>query len=563
MDNVQKSISLWKDAGFGDLQKLLDEQGLQISENSTAGVSSRKELSSKTKIFRKLEDQEKLSEIKPLLRLYQQEIDNLTTRAKFSESCFMSLYKQIGDLPDPMPLFELVQTSASEISQLRKRNAQLEKEAESRKDYSELKLKLEQAEKRATQKETELKAYYDEKQRSATRREADLTKQLEEVKAELSVANARLEDADSTAPSEVNLKLAQAQSLAQDLQRAQTRAKQAEQRNEELRKELATAASAPSSDEHTKLERENLKLASRCDELQKELNNKHTEYNEDVERKQKLISQLEAKVGSAQSQLAKQSDYEQIRKELTFLRSVEFGDNEIAGDSDALDLLQTKNNKLAEDIKNIRLQKQKLENENDGLRQSLDQLRDQVQKKTTLVQQLEEDLSAVSRADDTFSTISGWTAIPRRVSPASSIRGAPRSSGAPGTPQPANDVLNIITQQRDRFKEKSFELEEDLHRCKNAVTSLRKDNETLRSENQQLFEKLRSRQKDSKGVYEDEINSFQQFKSLETERLSAGLNSADRAIYSVFERALLDSKFRYGISGYAVALHVLLIYMAL
>jgi hypothetical protein len=43
----------------------------------------------------------------PLATAYQTEIDNLTKRAKASESAFLNIYKVLAEAPDPYPLLEV------------------------------------------------------------------------------------------------------------------------------------------------------------------------------------------------------------------------------------------------------------------------------------------------------------------------------------------------------------------------------------------------------------------------------------------------------------------------
>ena len=38
-----------------------------------------------------------------LLKSYQEEIDRLTKRSKFSEQSFLAVYKALADIPDPVP----------------------------------------------------------------------------------------------------------------------------------------------------------------------------------------------------------------------------------------------------------------------------------------------------------------------------------------------------------------------------------------------------------------------------------------------------------------------------
>jgi homeobox protein cut-like len=64
----EQALKAWRDINFSELQRQLDSQGLEIVENQKVSVLGRKELASKTKEFRKLSDEEKLVEIKTLLK---------------------------------------------------------------------------------------------------------------------------------------------------------------------------------------------------------------------------------------------------------------------------------------------------------------------------------------------------------------------------------------------------------------------------------------------------------------------------------------------------------------
>ena len=66
-------------------------------------ADSRKALTAATKGFRRLPDDEKLPQVKPLLKLYQEEIDALTRRSRAAEKAFVAVFRTLADLPDPVP----------------------------------------------------------------------------------------------------------------------------------------------------------------------------------------------------------------------------------------------------------------------------------------------------------------------------------------------------------------------------------------------------------------------------------------------------------------------------
>lgn len=51
--------------------------------------------------FKKASPEEKLNLFNSLLRGYQEEVDNLTKRAKFGENAFLNIYQKLYEAPDP------------------------------------------------------------------------------------------------------------------------------------------------------------------------------------------------------------------------------------------------------------------------------------------------------------------------------------------------------------------------------------------------------------------------------------------------------------------------------
>lgn len=64
----QKALSKWRDIDLSTLQTQLDRQGMEIIESQKDFLVERKELSTKTKLFRKLPDDEKLVQVMSLLK---------------------------------------------------------------------------------------------------------------------------------------------------------------------------------------------------------------------------------------------------------------------------------------------------------------------------------------------------------------------------------------------------------------------------------------------------------------------------------------------------------------
>lgn len=61
--------------------------------------------------FKKASAEEKLSMFNTLLKGYQEEVDNLTKRAKFGENAFLNIYQKLYEAPDPYPVLSSIAVS--------------------------------------------------------------------------------------------------------------------------------------------------------------------------------------------------------------------------------------------------------------------------------------------------------------------------------------------------------------------------------------------------------------------------------------------------------------------
>lgn len=87
-----------------------------MREAKTQSIAGRKRLNELTKSFRALPTAEQGSAINDLLKSYQKEIDQLSTRSKLGESAFFSLYKAVYEAPDPTPAMNTLSSALLESS---------------------------------------------------------------------------------------------------------------------------------------------------------------------------------------------------------------------------------------------------------------------------------------------------------------------------------------------------------------------------------------------------------------------------------------------------------------
>ena len=119
-NEVRIAYEFWKDFNLDAKRTALDQQCLDMKELKAASVAGRKRLNEATKAFRAKPKDDQLVVILDVLKAYQEEIDQLSKRSKFSESAFYGLYKAIYDAPDPTSLVDglLNQVNSSSSYQL-------------------------------------------------------------------------------------------------------------------------------------------------------------------------------------------------------------------------------------------------------------------------------------------------------------------------------------------------------------------------------------------------------------------------------------------------------------
>lgn len=656
----EQAIKVWSEISLSSLQRNLDDQGVAILENQKASLGSRKELATRTKAFKKLDDEAKLIEIKSLLKLYQGEIDSLTKRGKFAETSFMNIYQVLAEAPDPTPLLEASVDSvfaAGEVSKLIEENAGLTNKLARFADYENIKAKLMQVELKAIEtsaakvaaKETEMKAISDEKERHWAMKEAELNRQVQDarnqikdLKANNEVVQARLsaqsgdqlaESIGDASAAQTAGRIAELELVASDLERANRRTREVEKRNVELRAELEAARSGTKETDIAEiletqisdLQRENIVLTAQLESTRTATAQAKKNIQIKADALQRDVTRKTTEADSLRSKLASMQDYAEIKKELEILKSVEFayeaasdeendGDDEnddtnddatenMQSNSESLEkLMLARNKKLSNDMTVLRVTNNELTAELSTLNIQVEVTAAELDKATRLNHKLEEDLlksnGGMRGVAPAMSVMSGWQQRPGtlrssgngKISPTASIFGLESSYGGMGSPSlsggsqggllaPSADtsILPIITQQRDRFKARNVELEEDLRKNWGTINALRKEIESVKHDNVELYEKARyassykrthgsSSDRQAAGgdtedryrnVYEAGLSPFQQFKGMESQRAYSKMGPFERILYS-FTRFILVNRFSRNLFlVYCVGLHLL------
>ncbi|XP_073931775.1 homeobox protein cut-like 1 isoform X12 [Castor canadensis] len=385
--NVGSMFQYWKRFDLQQLQRELDATATVLANRQDESEQSRKRLIEQSREFKKNTPEDLRKQVAPLLKSFQGEIDALSKRSKEAEAAFLNVYKRLIDVPDPVPALDLGQQLQLKVQRLHDIETENQKLRETLEEYNKefaevknqevtikaLKEKIReyeqtlksQAETIALEKEQKLQNDFAEKERKLQETQMSTTSKLEEAEHKLQTLQTALEktrtelfDLKTKYDEETTAKADEIEMIMTDLERANQRAEVAQREAETLREQLSSA-------------NHSLQLASQIQKapdveqaievltrssLEVELAAKEREIAQLVEDVQRLqasltklrensasqISQLEQQLSAKNSTLKQleeklkgQADYEELKKELNILKSMEFAPSEGAGTQDA------------------------------------------------------------------------------------------------------------------------------------------------------------------------------------------------------------------------------------
>lgn len=635
------ALQAWTEIDLSNLQKRLDEQGIDLKNQQKESLLSRKDLALKTKDFRKLPDSDKLDQIKPLLKLYQNEIDSLTNKQKKVETYFFGFYRSIAEAPDPRPLLELSLDSvidSQEVASLKKEINKLNEELSKKADYDHLKQRMLRTEQKSAEllssklhaKEEEFKAVIEEKESNWAEKERsfeiqtkDLKHTIDELRTSKEVTELQLNSQNKQIfnnPSDTSTLLSELDIVARDAENAKKRAFELEKRNESLRRELSISQNDVKLKELqeecnkkvSELEGENALLNAN---LRQARNNAESASNTSASKAEVLnreIMQLSSEVKNLKTKIEATSDYDEIKRELLLMRQIEFGhgeeddagDGSEKGNKQIESLFIERNKVLTKELAEFRSQHDDLISKINTLELLLSTATADLQKFQQLNQKLEIDMADLQDAssnkfNDNASLISGIS----RMNRGSIKNGSLVSLNSTG--EDNSSILPIITKQRDRFREKNNELEEELRKQYNIVNDLKRQTNALKTDNEELYERTRYLASFKHGndpslfqpvetqsfsartsnrkllqpkpnmkhdtvdlendpyqrTYESKLHPIEQFRIREQERISSRLSPVERLFIFVTRAILATRTTRTIFMVYCVALHCIVMFI--
>lgn len=433
-----------------------------------------------------------------------------------------------------------------------------------------------------------------------------------------------------------------------DLERTSVRLAEVESRNEQLRLELAQSASHMPSQNPTaveddpaflRLRSENSSLLRKLDAARVERDSKKRGLDAKLRTLEREIGLLKDERDAMKVKVQKWSDYDELKQELEVLKSIEFstGDDEESrdqddraeaganlengaiskGKNDSLEqLLLARNKKLGDELTILRLSHQDLQIRLQNLQEELSRTNAELEKSQNLNATLEEDLANVQQEASnaypsgisvagTYTSRYPQSAAPPasafssvrkgRSSPTSSIISGfdPRSS--PGEAMGGGSgMMPMIIAQRDRFKKKIGQLENELAESHRTVSSLRQEVASLQKDNLALYEKTRyissynrapassssayANNANMDGIqgssstpsglaidryrsaYESNISPFAAFRGRESARAYKRMSLPERIVFSITRMVLATRVSRNLFAAYCLALHLLVFF---
>ncbi|CAC5422305.1 CUTL [Mytilus coruscus] len=382
--SLQSMVQYWKEFDLQELQKELDTTATELANRQDESDASRKRLVEQSREFKKNTPEDVRKLVAPLLKSFQGEVDFLSKRSKAAEAAFLSIYKKLIDLPDPVSVLEYattIQKKAQRVVDLEIENKQLRDTLdEYNHEFAEVKNqevtikqlrdklkdceeKIEAtAEARTKEKEKELQRLFADKERYLQETQLAVAKKLGEAEQRVTTLHAALENVQSEL-FEVKAKYDEATTAKSDememvmseLERANERAAGSERQTEQLRQQLVTVNQNQREGDTTQ---KSADMEKAIDMLQRsglevELAAKEKEISQLVDDVQRLQASLNKMRETTASQVAHleeeltvknqafkyleekiktQQDYEEIKRELNVVKSMEFGGN---GEEDA------------------------------------------------------------------------------------------------------------------------------------------------------------------------------------------------------------------------------------
>jgi len=550
---LQSLTTLWQEFDLPGTQRLLDDLATEITTRQDESDSSRKHLIEQIRSFKKSNTEEVRLIIGPLLKNFQNEIDNLSKRSKAAEKSFFDIYKTFCDIADPVPTLEYCMESLKSLQKLQDYEIENNQLRETLTEYNiemtdlkakakkleEVEKKLEKVEEsmdselenKVSSKEQQLNVMFAEKVRLIEEDKSRLENRYSETESKnknlqnlLDEAQSELFDFKSNQDAMKGTENDELELLMTDIERANQRATTAEKElsaiqekyrelkdtNDMLTIEEENGINEESSElklQLTAKEREVVQLFEDIQKVSKMHSDSEHKFQKKLSEFESTVSELEKDREGLSQKLDKQSDYETIKKELSILKTLEFPSHDPSTNQDnrPLEVLILERSKsLQSENSMLRLDKERLVRDLSSAQSEVQDNSQRLSKQADLITQLEEhveQLQAIStpyREEAEGRSSSDMLAEVLRLDSTASDEVFDKVDGSPlqsSTPVPeisgSSSLLPIVQAQRERFRLRNEELETESLEQQQHISVLSRQVQDLQRDNVKLFEKIR------------------------------------------------------------------------
>ncbi|XP_070987659.1 homeobox protein cut-like 1 isoform X4 [Oncorhynchus clarkii lewisi] len=408
--NAGSMFQYWKRFDLQQLQRELDATATQLANRQDESEQSRKKLIDQSRDFKKNTPEDVRKQVAPLLKSFQGEIDALSKRSKEAEGSFLNVYKRLIDVPDPVPVLELGQQLQLKLQRMHDIETENLKLRETLEDYNKefaevknqevtikaLKEKIRdyeqslknQAENLVQEKQVQLHNDYAEKERTLQESQNSMSSKLVEadhkaqaLQTALETTQAELFDLKTKYDEDCTAKADEIEMVMTDLERANQRAEAAQREAEALREQLTSSNQSlqltthiqptPDTDQAVEAlslssleaelgakDREMVQLVDDVQRLQASLSKLRESSSTQITQLQLQLSTKTDTLKQLEEKLQEHADYEEVKKELSILKSMEFGptDSSVQDMSKPLEvLLLEKNRSLQSESSSLRI----------------------------------------------------------------------------------------------------------------------------------------------------------------------------------------------------------------
>ncbi|XP_062816125.1 protein CASP isoform X6 [Anolis carolinensis] len=617
--NAGSMFQYWKRFDFPQLQRELDATATVLANRQDESEQSRKKLIEQSREFKKNTPEDLRKQVAPLLKSFQGEIDALGKRSKEAEAAFLNVYKRLIDVPDPSPALDLGQQLQLKVQRMHDIETENQKLRETLEEYNKefaevknqevtikaLKEKIReyeqtlknQAENLALEKEQKLQNDFAERERMLQETQISTASKLEEAEHKMQALQTALEktqaelfDLKTKYDEETTAKSDEIEMIMTDLERANQRAEVAQREAEALREQLSSAnkslqlatqiQKAPDVEQAIEVltrssleaelaakEREIAQLVEDVQRLQGNLSKLRENSTSQISQLEQQLTAKNSTLKQLEEKLKVQADYDEVKKELNILKSMEFALSDSSGTQDAASkplevLLLEKNRLLQSENATLRITNSDLSGRCSDLQAQFSEAVSSAAAQKELIAKLEQDLGTVQalsapqhRPDAEGADIQNLENIPQPIKEATALfYGSPVAPSGPLPEGQVDSLLSIISSQRERFRARNHELEAENRLMQHTMQALQSELDSLRADNIKLYEKIKFLQSypgrgggsdDTElrysSQYEERLDPFTSFSRKERQRKYLSLSPWDKATLGM-GRLILSSK---------------------